>query len=70
MIALAGLLARGVTQANHMDRRTRYLGLEGLTDGVPVAFTHADLNLSNILLPRPPDGPFHIVAVIDCHQAG
>ncbi|KAK4502160.1 hypothetical protein PRZ48_005584 [Zasmidium cellare] len=68
--ALAGLIARGSTDTNLLDRRKRCPELEGLADDTPITFTHADLDLSNILLSDPQDGPVRIVAIIDWHQAG
>lgn len=44
--------------------------LRGLSDDVPIVFTHADLDLSNILISKSGDGPSRIVAVIDWHQSG
>lgn len=44
--------------------------LAGLTDDVNVVFTHADLDLSNILISKTDDGPTRIVSIIDWHQSG
>jgi aminoglycoside phosphotransferase (APT) family kinase protein len=44
--------------------------LRGLSDDVDVVFTHADLDLSNILISKPGEGPVRVVAVIDWHQSG
>lgn len=68
--ALAGFLARGAIQADQVGRRSRNPELEGLTDDVQVAFTHADLDLSKILLSNAQDGPVRVVSIIDWHQAG
>lgn len=39
-------------------------------DDMPVIFTHADLEFSNILISRSSDAPPCIVAIIDWHQSG
>lgn len=44
--------------------------LDGLSDDVRVVFTHSDLDHSNILISKPNEGPVHIKAIIDWHQAG
>lgn len=44
--------------------------LAGLSDDIPVLFTHADLDQSNILISTDGDGPLRIVAIIDWHQSG
>ena len=44
--------------------------LSGLSDNVDIAFTHGDLDQSNILISKAIDGPARIVALIDWHQSG
>ncbi|KAM3421445.1 hypothetical protein BST61_g1839 [Cercospora zeina] len=44
--------------------------LAGLRDDIPVVFTHADLDFSNIILSDSQDGPVRIKAIIDWHQSG
>ena len=41
-----------------------------LPDNVPVLFTHADLNMGNIMISMPDQGPARVVALIDWHQSG
>jgi hypothetical protein len=44
--------------------------LTGFDDIIPINFTHADLDKSNIILSKEGDGPCRLVAIIDWHQAG
>ncbi|KAF1824757.1 uncharacterized protein K489DRAFT_316862 [Dissoconium aciculare CBS 342.82] len=44
--------------------------LSGFDDRIPIKFTHADLDKSNIILSREGDGPCRLLAIIDWHQAG
>ncbi|KAK4621530.1 hypothetical protein CLAFUW4_06965 [Fulvia fulva] len=52
------------------DARKDVEELSGLEDSVAVTFTHGDLDHSNILISKKPDGPPKIVAIIDWHQSG
>ncbi|KAI1394572.1 hypothetical protein F4819DRAFT_262510 [Hypoxylon fuscum] len=45
--------------------------LAGLTDDMPIVFTHGDLDKSNILIsPREEGSPPRVAAIIDWHQSG
>lgn len=41
-----------------------------LPNDVPIFFTHADLDMRNIMISLPNQGPTRIVALIDWHQSG
>lgn len=41
-----------------------------LPHDAPIVFTHADLDMSNIMISLPNQGPTRIVALIDWHQSG
>ncbi|KAF2210189.1 hypothetical protein CERZMDRAFT_113422 [Cercospora zeae-maydis SCOH1-5] len=68
--AYSNLLMQDGTRAESISYRKRNQELAGLRDDIPVVFTHADLDFSNILLSDPQDGPVCIKAVIDWHQSG
>lgn len=63
-------ITRSLRDASTENPRDELKDLQGLTDDVPVVFTHADLDVSNILISSPGDGPPRIVAIIDWHQSG
>ena len=52
------------------DPRQEVEELLGLTEDVPITFTHGDLDQSNILITKPGNGPLRIVSIIDWHQSG
>ena len=66
--SFAGLVDR--RYSGERDRRETIEGLRGLRDDVPVVFTHADLDLSNIIVSPPEGEPARILAIIDWHQSG
>jgi hypothetical protein len=41
-----------------------------LPNHVPIIFSHADLDMSNIMISLPEHGPARIIALIDWHQSG
>jgi thiamine kinase-like enzyme len=53
-----------------LPRSTNDPQRQGLPDDSPVFFTHADLNLVNIIVSSPDDGPARVLAIIDWHQSG
>lgn len=52
------------------DPRQNFDELSGLRGDIPVVFTHADLDFSNIVISKSGDAPPRIVAIIDWHQSG
>jgi hypothetical protein len=52
------------------DPRNGIEELSGFDDNIPITFAHADLDKMNIILTGEGDGPCHLLAIIDWHQAG
>ncbi|KAI0146110.1 hypothetical protein GGR57DRAFT_494356 [Xylariaceae sp. FL1272] len=55
----------------NFEPRREFDELAGLTDDMPVVFSHADLDKSNIIIaPREGDSRRRLAAIIDWHQSG